>query len=107
MITSQASLNQLANDRQLAPWDTWPDGQRPAGYFRAPLTAEAAQFYQEHGFLVIEGALDLDEVDSLNAEALAICRGTRGAVQGVTPAEDGEDDIEVMRRYLCIHFPHK
>ena len=53
-------------------------GERPAGYFRAPLGEEAARFYREQGFLVVEGALDDAGVDSLNAEAAAICRGERG-----------------------------
>ena len=107
MIASHASLNQLANERRLAPWDSWIDGQAPAGWFRNPLTAEAARFYQENGFLVIEDALSAAEVDHLNTEALAICRGERGAVRGVAQAEAGEDDSDVLRQYLCIHFPHK
>jgi phytanoyl-CoA hydroxylase len=106
-MVPQASLNQLANERLLAPWDTWDQGRAPAGYFRRPMTDAAARHYQEHGFLVLEGGLDLDEVARLNEEAARICRGERGAVRGVTPAEPGEADIEVMRRYLCIHFPHK
>jgi ectoine hydroxylase-related dioxygenase (phytanoyl-CoA dioxygenase family) len=103
-------MNQLANDRMLAPWASWlagRDGPAPDGYFRLPLGPEATRFYQEQGFLVVEGAMSAQEVDQLNAEAARICRGERGAVRGVTPAEPGESDIDVMRRYLCIHFPHK
>lgn len=107
MIPVQASLNQLANERRLAPWDTWLDGQPPAGWFRGPITAEAVRFYKEQGFLVLENALSDAEVEHLNSEALAICRGERGTVRGVTPAGAGENDIDVMRQYLCIHFPHK
>ena len=106
-MVAQASLNQLANERRLAPWASWLDGRAPAGYYRLSMTAEAALFYQEHGFIVIEGALDEAEIDELNAEATQICRGERGAVRGVTPAEPGESDLDVLRRYLCIHFPHK
>jgi phytanoyl-CoA hydroxylase len=105
MIPS-VSLNQLANDRQLAPFESWSEG-KPAGYFRLPMTEEAVRFYHEQGFLVIEDALTGDEVDALNREALSICRGERGEFGGIMAAEPDESDAEVMRRYLCIHFPHK
>jgi phytanoyl-CoA hydroxylase len=103
----EASLNQLANQRLLAPWASWMDGRAPAGYFHQPMTDEAARFYHEHGFIVVESALEDGEVDALNAEAARICRGDRGAVRGLTSAEPGEADRDVLWRYLCIHFPHK
>jgi phytanoyl-CoA hydroxylase len=40
-------------------------------------------------------------------ESVAICRGDRGAIDGVTPAREQELDNSILRRYLCIHFPHK
>ncbi len=106
MIASP-SLNQLANERQLVPFASWDAGEVPAGYVTLPVSAGAARFYQEHGYLVLEHALTSAEIDALNDEAARICRGDRGAIRGVTPAEAGEPDVEVMRRYLCIHFPHK
>ncbi|HEU5089101.1 MAG TPA: phytanoyl-CoA dioxygenase family protein, partial [Roseiflexaceae bacterium] len=109
-MVAHPSLNQLANQRLLEPWSTWPmgaNGPRPDGYVRLPLDADAVAFYRENGFLVIEDALTGDEIDTLNAEAAHICRGERGAVRGILPAEPDETDIDVMRRYLCIHFPHK
>jgi phytanoyl-CoA hydroxylase len=105
-MTVSASMNQLANDRMLPPWASWADGHAPAGYFQ-PRDSAATRFFHEQGFLVVEGALDPDEVAELNADAAQICRGSRGPVRGVTPAAEGESDEEVMRRYLCIHFPHK
>src|SRR5262249_16634430 len=33
--------------------------------------------------------------------------GVGGNIRGFGPAAPGEPDVEVMRRYLCIHFPHK
>jgi len=62
--------------------------------------------YRDRGYLVVPGALDRRLLYAVRAEAIAICRGDRGAVDGVTPAAD-EDDALVLRRYLCIHFPHK
>lgn len=106
-MRAEASLNQLANERLLAPWASWQGGSGPAGFFRRPAADEAAQFFREQGFLVLEGALGEGEVDALNAEAARICRGDRGAVRGLAPAGPGEPDLEVLRRYLCIHFPHK
>lgn len=64
-------------------------------------------FYEEHGYLVVPDALSQDELEELRADALSICRGQHGDVEGVTPAADGESDEETLRRYLCIHFPHK
>jgi ectoine hydroxylase-related dioxygenase (phytanoyl-CoA dioxygenase family) len=68
---------------------------------------ELRSFYEENGYLVVRDALTLDEVNELRAEAVAICRGERGVVQGGVPAELGETDDDVMSRYLCIHHAHK
>jgi phytanoyl-CoA hydroxylase len=103
----QASFNQLANDRRMEPFASWRGGQAPGGYVRAPITAADVRFYQDNGYLVVEGALGREEIDALNREAAQICRGRRGAVQGVVPAPDDAADVDVMRQYLAIHFPHK
>ncbi|MFZ4506536.1 MAG: phytanoyl-CoA dioxygenase family protein [Fimbriimonas sp.] len=100
------SLNSAAESRQLPAWTSWKDG-RPAGYFDLPMTAEASAFYAENGFLVLDQALNMEEVQQLRKEATRICRGELGQVGGVTPPEPGETDEEIIRRYLCIHFPHK
>ncbi|HYN87175.1 MAG TPA: phytanoyl-CoA dioxygenase family protein [Ardenticatenaceae bacterium] len=106
-MISTPSLNQLANERKLAPFASWDAGVAPVGYFRRPVTEEAARFFQEQGYLVVEDGLDEAEIVALNRETARICRGERGAIWGVTPADPEEPDDEVMRRYLCIHFPHK
>jgi ectoine hydroxylase-related dioxygenase (phytanoyl-CoA dioxygenase family) len=62
--------------------------------------------YGDRGYLIVRHALDRRLLDAVRAEATAICRGDRGAIAGVTPAAD-EDEAVVLRRYLCIHFPHK
>ena len=66
-----------------------------------------AEFYAEHGYLVIPNALTPDEVDELRAETTAICRGDRGDMLRGEIDERAESDDDVLRRYLCIHFPHK
>jgi chlorinating enzyme len=64
-------------------------------------------FYQENGYLVIEGALSMAEVEELRRETLSLCRGERGPIQGAMPQATHETDDELMRKVLCIHFPHK
>ena len=63
--------------------------------------------YDRDGYLVLTDALSAAEVQALRAEAVRICRGELGAVDGVQPAAAGEPDEAVVRRYLCVHFPHK
>jgi phytanoyl-CoA hydroxylase len=63
--------------------------------------------FERDGFLVLEGALGRAEVGVLLDEALRICRGERGRVNGAEPGTAGESDDEVMRRFLCVHYPHK
>ena len=66
--------------------------------------AAFSEQYARDGYAVLAQALIPEEVDALNTEAIQICRGT--------PLENGEDlaamsDSDVLRRFLCIHYPHK
>src|SRR4029450_10596687 len=63
--------------------------------------------YHRDGCVVLGRALRSDEVRALREEAVRICRGERGAVDGVQPLAADEPDEPLIRRYLCIHFPHK
>ena len=63
--------------------------------------------YDRDGYAILPGAVTPAEVAELRAEALRICRGELGAVAGIEPGPPGEPDEEVIRRYACIHFPHK
>jgi hypothetical protein len=63
--------------------------------------------YTRDGFAVLPGVLAPEEIDAVRAEAVAICRGERGEVDGVASPRAGDTDLDVLRRYLCIHFPHK
>ncbi|WP_052847283.1 phytanoyl-CoA dioxygenase family protein [Streptomyces avicenniae] len=65
--------------------------------------------YARDGFVVLEGVLDRPEIDGLLAEAVAICRGERGPIEGAQAAGVRPDDTddEVLRRFLCVHYPHK
>ena len=63
--------------------------------------------YADRGYAILEGLLSPEEVAAVNEEALRVCRGERGAIEGAEPAAAGDSDEQVLRRYLCIHMPHK
>jgi len=104
---SAGARGQTTAPAAAATFSTWPAEGRPAGYFPSPLPPEAAAFYRDNGFLVLEDALSPEEVAELNRETLAICRGERGAIRGAMEPTPGETDEEALRRILCVHFPHK
>src|SRR5215216_795315 len=85
------------DDSQIVLATAWP-----ARLHRSRAVSE----YDRTGYLIIPDALSVDMIDAARAEATAICRGLRGQINGVRPAGE-EDDAAVLRRYLCIHFPHK
>ncbi len=69
--------------------------------------AGARPTYEDQGFVVVPDVLGPEWLASATAEATAICRGRRGAIDGAVPADERDDDAAVLARYLCIHFPHK
>lgn len=81
------------------------------------LSSREVQGFQDNGFLVVPDALSPAEVEELRHDATRICRGGFGDVRGtkksdrevsgITQAAEVETDDEVLKRYLCIHFPHK
>lgn len=76
------------------------------------MTTRSASTFEKDGYLIID-ALSRDEVEELRREGAAICRGERGGITGgpstldVGPVDPNESDEDVMRRFLCIHQPHK
>jgi len=69
---------------------------------------EIAEFYAENGFYVYPDALSPEQVQELRDETVRICAGDRGEVGGGADGRlEGESDDELLRRVLCIHFPHK
>lgn len=76
---------------------------RPARLRRDQTVSE----YDDQGYLIIPELLDPALLAATRAESVAICRGDRGAIDGVVRAGANEEDASVLRRYLCIHFPHK
>jgi phytanoyl-CoA hydroxylase len=63
--------------------------------------------YGHQGYMIIPDALSTGMIAAALAEVTAICRGLRGSIDGVVSASRHDDDSAVLRRYLCIHFPHK
>ena len=63
--------------------------------------------YQEQGFVVCENLLSTQEIAQLLDETVAIARGKRGAVRGITPADEAMSDEAVLSQYLTVQFPHK
>jgi phytanoyl-CoA hydroxylase len=68
---------------------------------------QCAAFFREQGYYVLPEALSGAEIDALRDEATRICSGVAGPVRGLLPAVEGESEAEILRRYICIHFPHK
>ncbi|MEM7346159.1 MAG: phytanoyl-CoA dioxygenase family protein, partial [Chloroflexota bacterium] len=72
------------------------------------ITADYAEFYAENGYLIVEDALSPAEIEELRNETTAICRGERGTdIKNYEPPPADATEAEVLRQYLCIHFPHK
>ena len=105
--TKGKSLNAAAESQELGAWASWKEGQRPAGWFSIEELDEAAAFYADNGFLVLESGLTDQEVEGLRRETADICSGKRGDIPGFVAGQPGESQDDAMRRYLCIHFPHK
>ena len=69
--------------------------------------AEIAEFYARNGYYVLEAGFSPAEIQALRDETVRICAGEVGTVGGADGRLPGETDDELLRRYLCIHFPHK
>ena len=89
-----------------APFASWKGG-RPAGWFDLPMTPEKVQFFKDNGFVVIDNGADPDVQNRLIRETAELCRGERGPVKGVTPADPNDSDDDVLAGVLCIHLAHK
>ena len=74
---------------------------------RAGESSGMTERYGRQGFVVFDDFLDSETLAAARAEALAICRGERGDVEGLVRSAVEESDADVWRRYQCIHFPHK
>jgi phytanoyl-CoA hydroxylase len=63
--------------------------------------------YREDGFFLVEDFLSPEELAVLRAESTRICRSEIGSEVDIPIAGKELSDMEVLRQFLCIHFPHK
>ena len=76
---------------------------------------DLAEHYRRYGFSLLVNALTPVEVAAVNADAVRLCRGDYGAIRyGHEDAQSigrmspqPKDDHDLLRQFLCIHFPHK
>jgi phytanoyl-CoA hydroxylase len=61
--------------------------------------------FARDGFVILSEAFDADEVGRLRSEGLSICE--RYAIEAGAGRAADESDDAFLRRFLCIHFPHK
>ncbi len=94
-------------DQLLSPFSSWPESGRPPGYCTPQLDDEDVEFFRQNGYLVVEGALSSAEVDEINRDAAEICRGKYGDFRGIVPSGPEDSNDDVLKRYLCIHFPDR
>nr|WP_275588488.1 phytanoyl-CoA dioxygenase family protein [Microlunatus panaciterrae] len=64
-------------------------------------------YYHENGFALLGNALSPAEVAEINAEAERLCRGDLGEIDAQRPVSGTESSEDLLRRFLCIHYPHK
>lgn len=70
------------------------------------ISDEQVQSYHDNGFLIVPGLASAEDVEELRADALRICRGEYPH-ENLEPLPAELTDDEVLRRFLCIHHPHK
>ena len=70
------------------------------------IASSDVEFYRENGFLVVPGLASPQEVETLRADAVDLCRG-KYPNEKLPPVDAGLSDAEVLGRFLCIHQIHK
>ena len=67
------------------------------------MTPGHAQFYRNAGFIIAENAVTPEQIESLQRDATAICRGGHGVYEGWVGPHDGQTDAE-RRRAPSVFF---
>ena len=68
-------------------------------------TTDQADFYAEHGYLVVDNLLTSDELAELEADLVKLARGGYPTRQ-IKSVPDDVSDKASLERILCIHMPH-
>src|SRR4051794_12895893 len=69
------------------------------------LSENEVRFFVENGYLVVEGLVNLKEVEELRQDAVAVARGVYPC-ESIPPVGPEISDCEVLENILCIHQPH-
>lgn len=72
-----------------------------------PPACERQTFWRDNGFWVEPDALSPEQVEELRQDTVAICRGDHGEIAGWNGPHHDETPEQILKQYLCIHFPHK
>ena len=65
------------------------------------------QAYQRDGYLVVPGVFSAAECTHMRQESVAVCRGQRGPVAGLEATVPGQDERELLSRYMVCIMVHK
>lgn len=84
-----------------------PTVARPAVRLHEEVTDDLVAQIRDDGYGVLRNALSPAEVAELREEAARLCRGDLAQIAGAPAADPDEPVDELMRRFLCIHYPHK
>jgi ectoine hydroxylase-related dioxygenase (phytanoyl-CoA dioxygenase family) len=68
---------------------------------------EMLEYFRENGFAVLGDAFSPTEVAEINKDAERLCRGEYGTIDTGKPLAGVRSTDELMRQFLCIHYPHK
>ncbi|WP_246187073.1 phytanoyl-CoA dioxygenase family protein [Microlunatus speluncae] len=68
-------------------------------------TDALAERYARDGFVLVPDAFDADALDRLRTEGLRIVEAFAAGTD--RPRRPDESDDDLLRRFLCIHYPHK
>eukprot|EP01084_Bolivina_argentea_P066508 121235_1 len=71
-----------------------------------PKLTQRALEYHENGYLLAKQLFTKNEIASIKAEMIEICRGNRGTIEGAEKDTTSSDE-HIFDKYLCVHFPHK
>jgi len=63
--------------------------------------------YHKNGYIVVPNLLTVTEIDNLKSDMIKICKGEKGHIKGLLESSQKDSDIDILSRYLAIHFPHK
>lgn len=71
------------------------------------VTEEFLEQYRHDGFAILRNAISPKQVAQINAEALRLVASNLGSSRIDFDDPTQLNEAELMRKFLCIHYPHK